>query len=134
MDSLLDSSRLADIAGHEQVFERPPARRSIDEIGPQDFTVEFDVEGTRYSLAQMLADNADDEAFCAWARAAKPGEFFPGVIACQCIAAGDLSEADLVAIDKAFEVRKSADPFRDREAYDATHAQNQRQQQQGRLA
>jgi hypothetical protein len=79
-----------------------PARRSIDEIGAQDFAVEFDVEGTRYSLAQMLATNADDEAFCEWARTAKPGEYFPGIVSCQCLAAGDLSEADLIAIDQAF--------------------------------
>jgi hypothetical protein len=114
-------------------LEPKAARRSVDEVGAQDFTVEFDVEGTRYSLAQMLASNADDEAFCEWARAAKPGEFFPGVIACQCIAAGDLSELDLIAIDKAYARSKEADPFRAREAYDAAHAQNQRLQQQGRL-
>lgn len=73
------------------------------------FAPEFDVEGTRYSLAQMLADNADDPDFCEWAREAEPGEFFPGIASCQCIAAGDLSESDLIAIDRAYEQCKSAD-------------------------
>lgn len=114
-------------------LERKAARRSVDEVGAQDFTVEFDVEGTRYSLAQMLAANADDPTFCEWANAAKPGEYFPGIVGCQCLAAGDLSEAGLIAIDKAYARGKEADPFRHREAYDAAHAQNHRLQQQGRL-
>jgi hypothetical protein len=113
-------------------FERQPARRSIDDVSAQDFTVEFDVEGTRYSLAQMLATNVDDPGFCEWARAAKPGEFFPGVIACQCIAAGDLSEADLRSIDKAFEQTKTP-AGRDRAAFDATYAQNHLRRCQGRM-
>jgi predicted DsbA family dithiol-disulfide isomerase len=45
----------------------------------------------------------------------------------------ELTEAELQAIDRDFEARKAADPFRAREAYDAAHAQNHRLQQQGRL-
>jgi hypothetical protein len=35
---------------------------------------QFLIAGRRYTLAAMLAENADDEDFCAWARAAVAGD------------------------------------------------------------
>jgi hypothetical protein len=71
-------------------------------------TVEFNVDGTRYTLAQMLESNADDEHFCEWARTARPGDFYPGLIRCDCIAAGDFTEQDLIAIDLEFAAGKAS--------------------------
>lgn len=48
--------------------------------------VAFRVDGRRYSLAQMLADNGDDPEFTAWACTAKPGDVFPEGEGCECIA------------------------------------------------
>jgi len=49
--------------------------------------VEFDVDGSRYTMAAFLAANADDEGVCEWAASAQPGDFWPGVIPCTAVAA-----------------------------------------------
>lgn len=91
-------------------------------MSTQDTTVEFDVEGTRYTLAQMLQGNVGEEDFCAWARTAKSGDFFPGLIQCQCIAIGDLSETDLREIDRQYDIAKDSGAL-DRARQQRTEAQ-----------
>lgn len=85
--------------------------------------LEFDVEGTRYTLASMLAANACDEDFCAWALAARPGDFYPGLIRCQCVQPGDLSEADLLEIDRQFDIGKASGALQAREEHLALELQ-----------
>lgn len=41
----------------------------------------FDVDGERYTFAQMMKANAQDQGFCAWLQSAKLNEWFPGVVA-----------------------------------------------------
>lgn len=44
----------------------------------------FLVDGRRVTLAEFLTANADDPGACEWARSAKPGDFLPGVVPCEC--------------------------------------------------
>ena len=48
----------------------------------------FVVDGERYSLAEMLDANAEDDVTCDWLRAAKPGDVFDDMHAerIECIA------------------------------------------------
>lgn len=47
----------------------------------------FAVDGEQYSLADLLSANADDPEVCAWARSAQPGDRFPALVDCVCVAA-----------------------------------------------
>lgn len=49
--------------------------------------VEFVVEGKRYTLAEMMEANRDDEGMLDWLQTAKAGEIFPAFIECACVAA-----------------------------------------------
>ena len=42
----------------------------------------FVVDGTSYTLAEMLAANKDDADLCAWLCEARVGDRFPGHIEC----------------------------------------------------
>lgn len=46
----------------------------------------FEVDGATYTLQQMLAANADDEALREWLEAARPGDWFPDGAGCRCVA------------------------------------------------
>lgn len=41
--------------------------------------------GSPITLAEFVAANADDPDACVWARGAKPGDFYPGVVTCECV-------------------------------------------------
>lgn len=41
----------------------------------------FDVDGERYTFAQMMKANEQDQDFCAWLQTAKINKWFPGVVA-----------------------------------------------------
>ncbi len=43
-------------------------------------------DGEPCTLADFLAANADDEAVCEWAQTAQPGDEFPALVSCQCVA------------------------------------------------
>jgi len=43
----------------------------------------FVVDGTSYTLAEMLAANADDRDLCEWLVNATPGERFPAHLECR---------------------------------------------------
>jgi hypothetical protein len=47
-----------------------------------DPTPTFVIDGTSYTLAEMLAANASDPDLCAWLCEARVGERFPGHIEC----------------------------------------------------
>lgn len=40
----------------------------------------FDCEGTIYTLAEMIAANAEDDEACEWLNSAKVGESFCGFV------------------------------------------------------
>ena len=45
----------------------------------------FKVDGTTYSLATMLATNADDPELCAWLLSATAGDVFTDGEGCTCV-------------------------------------------------
>ncbi len=47
----------------------------------------FEVNGAVYSLATMLATNADDAEFCAWLLTASAGDVFADGEVCICVGA-----------------------------------------------
>ena len=42
--------------------------------------------GEPCGLQEFVTANADDEAVCEWARSARPGDTFPALVSCQCVA------------------------------------------------
>ena len=43
----------------------------------------FVVDGTSYTLAEMLSANADDADLCAWLVNARAGDRFPAIVDCR---------------------------------------------------
>jgi hypothetical protein len=60
-----------------------PVRAAPD--GERESAV-FEVDGARYTLAELLEANADDSALCEWLRTAPDGDRFPALISCTKIA------------------------------------------------
>jgi hypothetical protein len=48
----------------------------------------FLVDGCPVSLGELLAAHADDEALCAWARAAQVGDMYPSMVSCMHVGSG----------------------------------------------
>jgi len=55
--------------------------------GPPEACLEpaptFTVDGTSYTLTEMLAANAGDVDLCAWLLNARPGDRFPAILDCR---------------------------------------------------
>lgn len=65
------------------------AKALIDTEAPSDnecLTRRFKVEGTEFSYAEMRFANRDDEALCAWLRAAAIGDIYPDGARCERVA------------------------------------------------
>lgn len=46
----------------------------------------FEVDGERYTYADMIAANADDDGLCSWLRTAQVGDVFPAFVPCTRVA------------------------------------------------
>ena len=67
-----------------------PLQLTLRNTEPISGDVQFVVDGNPpCSLSDMLHANADDAEVCEWARTAQPGDTFPALAECRCIASAE---------------------------------------------